>query len=502
MKSFASILRERERSIKQRLTPNDFDGDGPPVFGTGRIHLEISERVRAIDCGGIGVFHALANASGLVKSIDERLHLLKRHLPYHESDHVMNIAFNFLSGGRCLDDLERRRQDEAYLDALDAERIPDPTTSGDFTRRFSAADVETLMDLTNDIRPRFWRIGLSKSERTLAIIDIDGTICPTCGECKGGMDMTYKGTWGYAPLLISLRNTQEPIFIVNRSGNRPSHDGFVPYADRAINVAREAFDKVMLAGDSAFSVTTEFDRWTEDGVLFVFGYNATRNLIDKAEDLPAEAWTRLERRNKKPRKGPKRRRPKRVKQEVVVARGYKDIVLRHEFVAEFEYRPARAKRTYRLIVLRKELEVRKGQKILFDEEKYLFYITNITDVSAAEIVFLANDRCNQENLIEQMKNGVPSLHAPVDNLVSNWAFMVMASLAWTMKAWLALVCKDRRTRDAVLRMEFRTCLNRLVMIPAQILSSGRRLVHRFLAYTPWLKTLRECLERIRRLQIA
>ena len=104
-------------------------------------------------------------------------------------------------------------------------------------------------------------------------------------------------------------------------------------------------------------------------------------------------------------------------------------------VAEFEYQPVACKKSYRMIVVRKLVGVDKGQMRLFEEYRYLFYITNDRKMTAEEVVFSANDRCDQENLIAQLKSGVRALTAPVDDLVSNWAYMVMGSLAWSLKAW-------------------------------------------------------------------
>ena len=163
-------------------------------------------------------------------------------------------------------------------------------------------------------------------------------------------------------------------------------------------------------------------------------------------------------------------------------------------MAEFDYSPTTCRKTYRVIVLRKNLSVEKGEHVLFDDIRYFFYITNDGVASPAEIVASANDRCNQENLHEQLKNGVKALRMPVDNLVSNWAYMVMASLAWTLKAWFALLLptkgrwkdKHRSEKQRVLKMEFKTFLNAFMRLPCQILWTGRRLVYRLLGWNPWL----------------
>src|SRR5438552_16483811 len=106
--------------------------------------------------GGLGAMHLLARQLGLIDALDDRLHLLVMHLPYYESDHVLAIAYNALCGGTCLQDLELRRQDEAFLNALGARRIPDPTTAGDFCRRFDAAAIHALLGAFDVTRLKVW----------------------------------------------------------------------------------------------------------------------------------------------------------------------------------------------------------------------------------------------------------------------------------------------------------------------------------------------------------
>ena len=163
----------------------------------------MGERTRPTAVGGIGAMQLVARQTGLIEAIDESVHVLRRHLPYHESDHVLNIAYNALNGGTCLEDIELRRNDEVYLDALGVQRIPDPTTEGDFCRRFEAGDVECLMEAENEVRLRVWG---QQPEAFFeeAVLNADGTLAETTGECKQGMDVAYNGTWGYHPLVISL----------------------------------------------------------------------------------------------------------------------------------------------------------------------------------------------------------------------------------------------------------------------------------------------------------
>ena len=150
-------LRQRKRSILRRIENLPGPERERPMIAAEDIHYELADRVQGLSAGGIGAMLLIARKTGLVDAIDRRLHLLKRHLPYHESDHVLNIGFNVLAGGRKLEHLELRRNDEVYLNALGAVRIPDPTTAGDFCRRFGWGDVLELMDAINEARLRVWK---------------------------------------------------------------------------------------------------------------------------------------------------------------------------------------------------------------------------------------------------------------------------------------------------------------------------------------------------------
>ena len=493
------MIQRRKRSIDRRLSGPIEQDFTQPMFSASNIQYELSDRTRAVSYGGIGLVHQLVGAIGLAEAIDGRLHLLKIHLPYHESDHVLNIAYNALCEGRCLEDIELRRNDETFLDALGTQRIPDPTTEGDFCRRFISPDqIHQLEDAIDEARLNVWA-KQPKEFFEQAIIDMDGHLVGTDGECKKGMDIAYDGTWGYHPLILSLANTKEVLSILNRPGNRPSHEGAAGQCDRAIGLCRRAgFGKILLRGDTDFSQTKQLDRWDEEGVVFEFGYDATPNLKEIAENLPKSGWKKLKRPPRWQVQTKKRRRPKNVKERIVCEREFDILNLKSEEVAEFEYRPTKCKKTYRMIVVRKNISVEKGERRLFDEIRYFFYITNDWESSAAEVVFSCNDRCDQENLIEQLKNGVHAMYAPVDNLLSNWAYMVMTGLAWNLKAWLALwlpekgrwTKKHREEKQQLLKMEFRTFVNYMIKIPCQILRTGRRLVYRLLSWNPWLRVFR------------
>ena len=412
----------RKRRINKRLRVRKFKARLRPMLTARNIHYDMSDRDRAIACGGIGSIHLLARKTGLIDAIDRDLNLLKVHLPYHESDHVLNIAYNILAGGDCLQDLELLRNDQAWLDALGASRIPDPTTAGDFCRRFESADqVNTLMDAINSVRAGVWK---SQPDAFFeqAIIDADGTLAATDACCKEG---------------------------------------------------------------------------------FLFGIDAMPHLKMLAELLEKSAWKKLERPPRYEVKTEERAKPDNVREKMVQDRDYKNLRLRAEHVAEIDYQPGKCHKSYCLIICRKTIDTEIGGEKLWDDYRYFFYITNDRLTPAHELVLQANGRCDQENLIEQLKNGVKAMKLPVDTLLSNWAYMVMASLAWSLKAWWGLMlpeenrpgrsapAKEARAKQKhdVVRMEFKRFVASVIRLPCQIIKSGRKLIYRMLSYSPWQEPL-------------
>ena len=191
------------------------------------------------------------------------------------------------------------------------------------------------MEALNAVRQRAWK-AQPAGFLEQAFIDPDGTIAPTCGECKGGMALSYKGIWGYAPLIVSLANTGEVLYLVNRPGNAASHQGCVSWIDRAIELVRPYAGEITLRGDTDFTLSSELDRWDEQGLKFIFGLDAHPKVVALADALPQEAWQPLERLPRYEIATEPRRKAERVKEAVVRSRGYLNKKLVGESVAQID----------------------------------------------------------------------------------------------------------------------------------------------------------------------
>ena len=192
------------------------------------------------------------------------------------------------------------------------------------------------------------------------------------------------------------------------------------------------------------------------------------------------------------------------KTPIVIARLFEAIRLKGEEVAEFDYRPVACRKSCRIVVFRKRLSRQKSQRVLFEDDCYFFYITNDRITPASEIVLLANDRRDRENLIAQLKGGVKALAMPVGDLTSIRAYTVMTSLAWSLKAWAALLRpesgrweeKYREAKRSLLRMECSTFCVATIQVPCQVVKTSRRNVYRLLSWNPWQGVFLQPVERL------
>lgn len=479
-----------------RLWPQD--AGERPVFHTRRVRLEVEQRGRTTPYGGLALAHDLAMRLQLDRDLNRALPLLRWHLPYFESDHLLTHVYNQYVGGRCIEDIANLQYSDAIKHLLGTVRIPDPSTAGDFLRRFHPPHLATVQAVIDAARERVWR-RLPCCRRRVATLDLDSTVREVYGECKQGADFSYNGKWSYHPLLVTLAETREPLRTINRPGNAASADGAAAALQEVLPLVKRHFGQVYVRGDSKFYQRGVLGACEQHQAYFATVMDGYAVLHEMAEKLPENAWRPFSAHAAEraaPRVAPRLRRRKRARQRRRIAREreYKTLATTDQWVAEFQYTiPRHTKagdfpadltgRTYRVAVKRQRVEESQGQKHLLTEYRYRFVITNIPprDMDAGEVLCFAYGRCDQENFIEQFKNGIAALRMPTGELLANSAFLLAGQLAWCLRAWLSLLALPKETA----RWEWKWFRQAFVYVAARITQSARRAVvylsgaHRF-----------------------
>jgi hypothetical protein len=425
-----------------------------------KLHLEHDDRPDVTNLGGLVLPLALLRRVRAAQIIDKRVQLLKVHLPYHESDHVLSQALMLYAGGTCLEDMALLQQDPALLRMLGAERTPDPTTSGDFLRRFVPdGELENLRSAVDEIQERVWSNPRrwnwrwrrrSKEKRPFVVLYLDGKTKELIGVTREGADFDHKGRWSYNVLVASL-DDGECVALRLRSGNVRSSDGAAELLDELLPRLLRRYQTVLVVADSDFD---RFDiryacerhqcyyafvgRELENRPVLADGCTNWRPFRTRAHRMrQAEREQKGADFKKRRKKGDRRRRRAR-------QRGYTDLKLVRQHVGEIEG-PDGAR-----LILRRQLideeRGKPGQRELWEMERYRYVVTNLPrEWTPTDIVDATYLRCDQENLIEGMGSGIAAWRMPVAEMRGNAAWLEIARLAWNLGKWIAYVALGKET---------------------------------------------------------
>jgi hypothetical protein len=450
-------------------------GQCGPVLGHPKLQLS-SEGSDATTYGGLALAASLMRSLGIAPDLNRDLSLLAAHRPFHESDHVLTHVYNLYAGGTCIEDIADLQTSEPVRRMLGAERIPDPTTAGDFLRRFDADSLKTLDQVIDRAQEKVWKRRYGKRQAERAIVDLDSCVRPVYGDQKEGTDFTYKGSFGYHPLVISLAGTLECLRLINRSGNTASADGSESHLRELFPMLGRHFKQLIVRGDSAFAKQAIFDACEESGHFFAVVSPQQQSFARLFEALPAEVWKpyrprepKAVRQVKRRKRGPNRRRQR------ARGRNKRDLQLKKQWIAEIAYQPDRSQKLYRLIARYQEIEEHE-QGHLFMLTRFRFALSNLpSSVSAEEVIDLTYQRCDQENLIEQLQHGVTAMRMPTGGMDSNSAFLTCARLAHNIKPWLAQLALPMET----MRWEWKRFRRAFVYCAARVVHTAGQVHARF-----------------------
>ena len=447
------------------------------------LHLESDPRGEMTHYGGLVLAQQFVRRFGVAKRLDDGLMLFKRHAPYHESDHVLALAYTLYADGTCLEDQGALQGSEAVRRLVGACRIPDPTTAGDFLRRFrTAQDVEGLSGVIDEVQEAVWsklpgKMRRRRKKHEYALVDLDGHIKPLYGVQKEGADFSYNGRWSYQPLVVSLGGSGECLKVVNQPGSARSSDAAAKALKEVLPWVRRNFLNAIVRGDSDFDRSDVYNETIDAGAYFAIGGRLYQNRAALIEAIAEERWKAfVPRADRDERSGASRHgRTANYRQKKAEERKFRTLRTVKQWVSEIAYQPAGLDCACRMIVRRILIEEKDGQGALFEHFRYRLVLTNLPrSYTPQQVVDLTYQRCDQENVIEQFGQGIAGWRMPVAEFMGNSAWLQIARLAWNLGKWIAQIALPRE----VVRWEWKRFRRHFVYIAAKVLKEGRSLVVR------------------------
>ena len=490
-----SIAFERASHVNSGTSIDSAELPWPETEGRVMRHplldLESDPRGEMTHYGGLVLAQQFVRRFGVGQRLDGALKLFKRHAPYHESDHVLALAYTLYADGRCLEDQAVLQGSEAVRRLVGACRIPDPTTAGDFLRRFkSAQDVEHLSGVIDEVQEAVWsKLGRTvcrrRKKHEFALIDLDGHIKPLYGVQKQGADFSYDGRWSYQPLVVSLGGSGECLKVVNQPGSARPSDAAAKAVKEVLPGVKRHFRNALVRGDTDFDRSDIFNAVIDEGAYFAIGGRVYPKRAALVEAIAEQSWTPfVPRAERQERSGPSRRgRTPNYRRQKAAERGYRRLRTVKQWVSEIAYQPHGLRAACRMIVRRVLIEETDGQGALFTHFRYRLVLSNLPrSYTPGQVIDLTYQRCDQENVIEQFGQGIAGWRMPVAEFMGNSAWLEIARLAWNLGKWIAQIALPRE----VVRWEWKRFRRHFVYIAAKVLKSGRRWVvrlagsHRFL----------------------
>ncbi len=455
------------------------------------LHLESDPRGEITHYGGLVLAQQFVRRFRVAQRLDGALRLFKRHAPYHESDHVLALAYTLYADGRCLEDQAVLQGSEAVRRLVGACRIPDPTTAGDFLRRFKTAqDVEPLSGVIEDIEEAVWsklsrKVRARRKKREFALVDLDGHVKALYGVQKEGADFGYDGRWSYQPLVVSLGGTGECLKVIHQPGSAHSSDAAAKAVKEVLPRVKRHFRNAIVRGDTDFDRSDVFKAVMDERAYFAIGGRLYAKRAALVEAIAEQNWKSfVPRADREERGEPSRHgRTANWRRQKAAERGYRTLRTVEQWVSEIDYQPHGLDSPYRMIVRRVLIEETDGQGALFKHFRYRLVLTNLPrSYTPRQIIDLTYQRCDQENVIAQFGQGIAGWRMPVAEFMGNSAWLEIARLAWNLGKWIAQIALP----SEVVRWEWKRFRRHFVYIAAKVLKTGRRLVvrlagsHRFL----------------------
>lgn len=386
---------------------------------------------------GLSLFYAMAETLEIPRILDEQVHVKMREHGYPESEHILALAANAFVGGDFLDDLEALREDTAIQKAIGRRNIPDPTTAGDFCRRFSLGHIFQMNRAYGEIQQAVYA---RRPEIGSWTVDVDAKAHEVHGEKKQGAAINYDGIYSLQPLYAFVHETDEMIHAELRSGNTHPGAKAVAFLRRMKRKIPKSVTQVHLRSDSACYNHQVVRYCEQEGWTFTITADQTGPLMGRIHALAEAAWQA----------------------------NPQDPTLSY---AEVAYQPVGWPKAYRYLVRREPKKNTGGQATLFEPLAFSYYVV-VTNRAGeiSELMPLHDQRGMSERRIGQFSSEFLH-HLPMENFMANWVYLLCAQLAYNLALWLRdLVLPPFYRKKHIKRI--RRCVG---LVAAKVTSGGRQI---------------------------
>ena len=405
---------------------------------------------------GLSLFYAMAEILKIPKSLDDHVQVKQRDSGYPESEHILALAANAFVGGDFLDDLEALREDDAIKMAIGRKEIPDPTTAGDFCRRFSRGHILQINKAFAEIEHEVYKKRKDVSDLT---IDVDAKVHEVYGKKKQGAAKAYNGVYSLQPMYAFADETDELLHVEVRSGNTHPGAKAVSYLRRLAKKIPSSVEKIYRRSDSAFYNREVVEFCEEKGWEFSITADQTAALLRAINTLAPDAWCQDT-------------------EDAEIAYG------------EFTYNPVKWKKGCRYLVRREREKEKQGQKALFEKYSYYVVVTNKEgEVKALMKTHAGRGRC--EKRIGQFTNEFLS-HLPLKEFMANWVYLLCAQLAYNLSLWIRDLVLPKGYRKKHIKRIRRT----IGLIASKVISGGRQISLRISLLHHWWRDFVQAWEKI------
>jgi Transposase DDE domain. len=405
---------------------------------------------------GLSLFYAMAETLKIPKILDSHVRVKQRDSGYPESEHILALAANAFVGGDFLDDLEALREDDAIKMAIGRKEIPDPTTAGDFCRRFKLGHILQINKAFAEIEHEVYK---QRKEVSHLTVDVDAKVHEVYGKKKQGAAKAYNGVYSLQPMYAFADETDELLHVEVRSGNTHPGAKAVSYLRRLAKKISSSVEKMYFRSDSAFYNREVVEFCEEKGWEFSITADQTAALLRAINALAPDAW----------------------RQDTEDAeRAY----------GEFTYNPVKWKKAYRYLVRREREKEKHGQKGLFEKYSYYVVVTNKEgEVKPLMKAHASRGRC--EKRIGQFTNEFLS-HLPLGEFMANWVYLLCAQLAYNLSLWIRDLVLPKSYRKKHIKRIRRT----IGLIASKVVSGGRQISLRISLLHHWWRDFVQAWEKI------